>query len=222
MDQLLDTYLKVITGEAPATAETIAALTERWPASIVPDAIRLADPDTEAEEGERLRRRIAASLGDRQALMHILGDDTSRFDDFYPDPRRQSHSTEDTIDSFLGKFSSGDRSKEQALIEQTIFNPAAADYMSAIGAELPADEPQNGDGADNVSGESSSETSGENRSASPALSESLARVMIKNRNYTKALEIIQAISLNNPEKSVYFADQIRFLRKLIINDNNSK
>ncbi len=49
----------------------------------------------------------------------------------------------------------------------------------------------------------------------PSLSESLARIMIKNGNYQKALEIITEISLNNPKKSVYFADQIRFLKKLI-------
>ncbi len=53
-----------------------------------------------------------------------------------------------------------------------------------------------------------------------SLTESLARVMIKNRNYKKALEIISELSLKNPEKSIYFADQIRFLRKLIINENN--
>lgn len=49
----------------------------------------------------------------------------------------------------------------------------------------------------------------------PSLSESLARIMIKNGNYQKALEIITEISLNNPKKSIYFADQIRFLKKLI-------
>ncbi len=53
------------------------------------------------------------------------------------------------------------------------------------------------------------------------LSESFARIMIKNRNYTKALEIISDLSLKNPEKSIYFADQIRFLRKLIVNDNRN-
>lgn len=52
-----------------------------------------------------------------------------------------------------------------------------------------------------------------------ALSESLARIMIKNHNYTKALEIISGLHLKNPEKSVYFADQIRFLRKLIVNES---
>ena len=43
--------------------------------------------------------------------------------------------------------------------------------------------------------------------------------MIKNGNYRKALQIITELSLNNPEKSIYFADQIRFLKKLIINEN---
>ncbi len=46
--------------------------------------------------------------------------------------------------------------------------------------------------------------------------------MIKNHNYTKALEIISDLSLKNPEKSVYFADQIRFLRKLIIIENKKQ
>ncbi len=54
-----------------------------------------------------------------------------------------------------------------------------------------------------------------------SLSESLARAMIKKGNYRKALEIITELSLKNPEKITYFADQIRFLKKLIINDNNS-
>lgn len=54
---------------------------------------------------------------------------------------------------------------------------------------------------------------------SATLTESLVRVLIKNRNYSKAIEIISDLSLKNPEKSIYFADHIRFLRKLIINEN---
>ena len=49
--------------------------------------------------------------------------------------------------------------------------------------------------------------------------ETLARIYIKQGNYSKALEIIQQISLQNPKKNAYFADQIRFLKKLIINNN---
>ena len=47
--------------------------------------------------------------------------------------------------------------------------------------------------------------------------ETLARIYIKQGNYLKALEIIQRLNLNYPKKNAYFADQIRFLEKLIIN-----
>lgn len=50
------------------------------------------------------------------------------------------------------------------------------------------------------------------------LSESLAKIYIRKHRYEKALEIIQSLSLNFPEKSIYFADQIRFLKKLILNE----
>ena len=45
-----------------------------------------------------------------------------------------------------------------------------------------------------------------------------ADFLIRNRRYAEALEIITSLSLNNPEKSIYFAHQIRFLRKLILNE----
>ncbi len=47
--------------------------------------------------------------------------------------------------------------------------------------------------------------------------ETLAKIYIKQHRYEKALEIIKKLSLNYPRKNVYFADQIRFLEKLIIN-----
>jgi hypothetical protein len=47
--------------------------------------------------------------------------------------------------------------------------------------------------------------------------ETLARIYIKQKRYEKALQIIKNLSLKYPKKNVYFADQIRFLEKLIIN-----
>ena len=61
------------------------------------------------------------------------------------------------------------------------------------------------------------ETNATNEENEVLLSESLAKIYIQQRRYAKALEIIRKLSLNNPEKNVYFADQIRFLEKLIIN-----
>ena len=56
------------------------------------------------------------------------------------------------------------------------------------------------------------------------LSESLAKMYIAQHKFSQALEIIKRISLKYPEKSIYFADQIRFLTKLVLNEtlNNKK
>ncbi len=45
--------------------------------------------------------------------------------------------------------------------------------------------------------------------------ETMAGIYIKQHKYEQALEIIKAISADNPKKSVYFADQIRYLELLI-------
>lgn len=47
--------------------------------------------------------------------------------------------------------------------------------------------------------------------------ETLAGIYIKQGKYSKALEIIKRLNLNYPKKNVYFADQMRFLEKLILN-----
>ena len=51
--------------------------------------------------------------------------------------------------------------------------------------------------------------------------ETLARIYIKQGRYSKALEIIRRLSLQYPKKNAYFADQMRFLEKLIINNNKT-
>lgn len=52
------------------------------------------------------------------------------------------------------------------------------------------------------------------------LTETLAKIYIKQGRYEKALEIIRKLNLIYPKKNSYFADQIRFLQKLIINNKN--
>ncbi|MBP5771629.1 MAG: hypothetical protein J6W75_09755 [Bacteroidaceae bacterium] len=61
---------------------------------------------------------------------------------------------------------------------------------------------------------------GENEPSEAFFTETLARIYIKQGKYGKAIEIIRRLSLNFPKKNRYFADQIRFLEKLLINEES--
>ena len=50
------------------------------------------------------------------------------------------------------------------------------------------------------------------------LTETVAKIYIQQKKYAEALTIIKRLSLNFPKKSIYFADQIRFLEYLILNE----
>ena len=71
---------------------------------------------------------------------------------------------------------------------------------------------------DNIGNEETVESEAEELDDS-YFTETLAKIYIKQRRYGKALEIIRKLNLKYPKKSIYFADQIRFLEKLIINNN---
>lgn len=59
-----------------------------------------------------------------------------------------------------------------------------------------------------------------NDTGTGVLTEAMARIYIKQGKYDRAIEIIRRISLKYPKKNRYFADQIRFLEKLIINQQS--
>ncbi len=67
--------------------------------------------------------------------------------------------------------------------------------------------------ADVADGESIPEAPAENDNM--MCSEILANIFLRQHRYDRALEIIKSLYLNFPNKSVYFADQIRYLEKLV-------
>jgi hypothetical protein len=84
----------------------------------------------------------------------------------------------------------------------------------AIGAGRMAEKPERTNSKPN----NNSEQSDDQQDSSEFLTETLANIYIRQKKYDKALAIIKRLSLNYPKKNAYFADQIRFLEYLIIND----
>lgn len=61
----------------------------------------------------------------------------------------------------------------------------------------------------------------ENTQGQGAFTEALARIYIKQGKFEQAIEIIRRLSLKYPKKNTYFADQLRFLEKLLYNQQLS-
>ena len=193
---------------------------------------------------EEVLGRLAIASPDRKALYEILGENAEKFASFYPpEPEPVQLDTDSTLDTFLSTYGNTDE-KELEILNQMIFNPVP-DYAQMLAAEEERSKPAPGAALDaddklindfilkskEKPGYFPTEKTAENVPVEPEvktepidapvavddsmLSESLAKIYIKQRKYSKALEIITTISLKFPEKSIYFADQIRFLRKLI-------
>ncbi|MDE6866890.1 MAG: hypothetical protein K2J23_05795 [Muribaculaceae bacterium] len=180
-----------------------------YPYYIIPDIEAL--PTAEGAERDRIISRISMLIGDRAALRRILNIEEPEEET----PVEPALSTSDAIDSFINRYGKPDMSQspEAKKVEELVPLPPPDYDLSQIETD-PI-----------VTQEEENITPGtENKPAAitPDFSESLARAMIKNGNYVKALEIITDLSLNNPKKSIYFADQIRFLKKLILNQSKSK
>lgn len=198
------------------------------------------------EQKKEIMARIALNAGDRNTLFRLTDANAEKWEHFYPKEIKQTTmSTNDTIDTFLNTYGKPDP-KEEEILTRLIFNPtpdyaqllAEEEERSMPDLSKPSDNSQ--DALINAFIIKSKENQGHFPSSteeteveqpilvdnSPVntpdtsddslLSESLAKIYIKQRRYSKAYEIIHNLSLNFPEKSIYFADQLRFLQKLII------
>ena len=221
----------------------------KYPYFPLPDILWLKEGKISGTEREKLLQHVAVNSPDRLALADLVGEDAALFANFYPpEEEARQPDTDSTIDTFLDTYGNASQ-KEIATLERLIFNPTPdyASVLAAEAAAAGDNPPQTGGEQDaliNKFIEQSQRAAGhfpttvverpephiaETVDTTPvqtpeeaengSLSESLAQIYIRQHKYSKALEIISAISLNFPEKSIYFADQIRFLRKLVLNEN---
>lgn len=129
----------------------------------------------------------------------------------------------DVVGDYATRFLVGDDSEKSAdgsleLIDRFLAEndsqPETASDSTVSGGQIP--QPTLSEGLSSID-----EVMDENSLDESYFTETLAKIYIKQHKYSRALEIIRSLYLKYPEKNVYFADQIRFLEKLIIN-NNSK
>ncbi|WP_287642239.1 tetratricopeptide repeat protein [Bacteroides sp.] len=111
-------------------------------------------------------------------------------------------------------------SSQSPMLEATAEQPIEG-ACQIIGADEPSEiaDQAAGDDLDNEEPdeENLDDIYGKEELDDSCFTETLAKIYIKQHRYDKALEIIKKLSLNYPKKNAYFADQIRFLEKLIIN-----
>ena len=200
------------------------------------------------EGNEELLSRLAIASPDRKALALQLGEGVEKFVNFYPpEAKPVTPNTDDAIDRFLNNFGNNNPREVEA-INNAIFNPTPdyADILAA--EQEPADDnSQPMSQQDLLINNFITESKQREQAVAQApsqphvqeaekaeialenieepehiddsmLQESLAKSYISKRKYAQALEIIENINLRFPEKSIYFADQIRFLRKLVLNE----
>ena len=103
--------------------------------------------------------------------------------------------TETLLDAFLEK---PDRMQQELSMRLRV---RVEDGQDVIGNSAPDDDAGNADVTEVLD--------------EAYLTETLACIYMKQHRYDKALEIIRSLYLNFPNKSIYFADQIRYLEKLI-------
>ena len=116
----------------------------------------------------------------------------------------------DYVSAYLETPSTGESAADKAIrskTEQLLDTFLSSDYKKPSFAPVP-DETQDSAAPDEADDDTEPLDD-------TYFTETLARIYLKQSRYDKALEIIRSLYLNFPNKSIYFADQIRYLEKLV-------
>jgi hypothetical protein len=237
---LSDDIEKLLDGDVAPGQQWVDEAMQRYPYFTLPLLLHVKH----TSDNEALQR-LAIMSPDRRDLAIMAGSAPAAFAHFYPDAQPgETPSVDSIIDKFLDTYAAGSNQKEIDALSNAIFNPTPdyADILAAQddGAALNDKEDQLINSfiahsreqeqevmsqqpvvAQHLQQEKVEQAAHDNvdnstQNDDSMLSESLAKMYISRHKYSKALEIIESINLNFPEKSIYFADQIRFLRKLVL------
>lgn len=162
-------------------------------------------------------KRLAIAIPDRRLLHRMVTE--RKFSDrpFLMHNKEEEHDDFELIDAFL--TSKGEQEKDLNL---DVHHSVSSDYLFWLGEKGVEEDDLEWS---NFSQEETSSPKTEKlrpqkqdeELSDSFFTETLAAIYIKQGRYDKALQIIHKLNLKFPEKSAYFADQIRFLEKLIIN-----
>ena len=211
----LNSYLADPTRLSPETLPAVRQLYESYPycgvfAFLYLYNLALAEDVRYPSE----LRRLAVLLPDRERLFRLVEAQKEHFT-----PVEEAESEEDTF-SLIDSFLEGVRSTGEDLPESLHLEVPAevGDYFS--GLDMKDEELLS---SKSVKEQEASQTSkSEEVGEDSLLSETLSKIYIQQGHYDKALRIIRSLSLNYPEKSRFFADQIRFLERIIENNTIAK
>lgn len=222
-------------GEVPG-AEWVEEMKERYPYFALPAILRLQRCDNlNEEEKSALARCAATRYSSRKSLYDLIGEQASQYASFYPAETEKPLDTETTIDRFLDAYGANDQNEIKAL-SSLIFNPVG-DYHLEEDDMPENDTPKTEqdslidrflDGSNDSRPADGSTTTppaiplpppipevvSAEREDPGTLSESLAKIYIKQKKYSKAYQILQEVLRQHPEQS-HLQDQLRFLRKLM-------
>ena len=224
MNETLTRVLSSLSDPAAGpTIDDVDTLAQDYPFFVLPAVLLLKRQGSGLDHAvrQRLMSRIALNSPDPQAMFMLADVAYEEWAQFYPSATT-SVTTNDAITKFLETYGRTDP-REEALLERLIFNPAP-DYSSILAREEENDLPE-APTAPAEAQEATTRPASSHPAPAPvhdtSLSESLAKIYIRQKRYDKAFEIIHTLSLNNPKKSAYFADQLRFLRKLMLNRDSA-
>lgn len=217
------------------------------PATMLLSRPRDIAPDTEARLTRWLALNVADRS---TLMTQLRPEAAGWIDFYPPEPKAEQLTTDQTIDRFIDTYGSNDPAEEALLTKLIFNPTPDYAQMLAREEEKSAPRPDDApEGSQDAVINSfilkskqhqghfpSASVQPEQPDATPQpdttpvaapeengpsmLTESLAKIYIRQRRYTKAYEIIEGLSLKYPEKSIYFADQLRFLQKLMINQRH--